>query len=301
MGYVDDFVSYLEYERRYSKHTLTAYKKDLIQFQTFLRDNFSDIELINVNSTHIREWIFFLHSGGISPRSVNRKLTTLKSFYKFLVKKGITSNNPVAGVHSLKVEKKLPEVLDEKSLNLLFDEIMNYEEEDYLLLRDKAILLMFYYTGMRLSELIEIKNGDIDFSNLTVKVLGKRNKERYIPITATFANFLKKFISETENFFNFTSRKESYLFLTDKGNKMYPKFVYRKVTSYLDRVTTMNKKSPHVLRHSFATHMLNHGADLNAIKEILGHANLAATQVYTHNTIEKLKQVYNKTHPRNDN
>ncbi len=301
MGYVDDFVSYLEYERRFSRHTLTAYKNDLIQFRNFLKGNFSDMDWEGVNSTHIREWIFFLHSEGISPRSINRKLTTLKSFYKFLVKKGGVNRNPVAGIHSLKVEKKLPEVLDEKSLNLLFDEILNSEEEDYLLLRDKAILLMFYYTGMRLSELIEIKNGDIDFANLTIKVLGKRNKERYIPITATFAKFLEKFISETEFFFNFTFRKDSYLFLTDKGNKMYPKFVYRKVTSYLDRVTSMSKKSPHVLRHSFATHMLNHGADLNAIKEILGHANLAATQVYTHNTIEKLKQVYNKTHPRNDN
>jgi len=301
MDLVGDFLRYLEYEKRYSKNTIVAYNKDLVQFSKFLQETFREVVLENVESIHVREWIFFLHSEGISARSINRKLTTLKSFYKYMLNKGVVRSNPLLGIHSLKIEKRLPSVINEKSLALLFDSLLNKEEKDYFLLRDKAILLMFYYTGIRLSELINIKKQDIDFNNLTIKVLGKRNKERYIPITRNFAIFLQNFIKETENYFNFTKNNFTYLFLTDKGKKMYSKFVYRKVTNYLKLITTKEKKSPHVLRHSFATHMLNNGADINAIKEILGHANLAATQVYTHNSIEKLKQVYNKTHPRNEN
>ena len=299
MCYVEDFIKYLKYEKRYSYYTVISYKTDLTQFKDFLAVNYN-LNIYNSSSTHIREWIFFLHEQGLSARTINRKITSIKVFFKFLIKQSVVNTNPISNIHSIKLEKKLPEFINEKDINNLFDNILYNTSKDYTTLRDKAILLTFYYTGMRLSELINIKTRDIDFQNLTIKVLGKRNKERYIPITKKFANFLKFFLSETEKKFNFTQNNNYFLFVTDKGTKTYPKFIYRKVNNYLSNITTLHKKSPHVLRHTFATHMLNQGADLNAIKEILGHANLAATQIYTHNTIEKLKKTYNKSHPRSD-
>ena len=299
MCYVEDFIKYLKYEKRYSKHTVISYQTDLTQFQDFLASKFN-LDIHKTTSTHVREWIFFLHEKGLSARSINRKITSIKVFFKFLIKQSTVTINPATNIPSVKVEKKLPEFVDEKDIDTLFDKILSDTSDNYSLLRDKAMLLTFYYTGMRLSELINIKKYDIDFHNQTIKVLGKRNKERHIPITKKFANFLKFFLSETEKKFNFTHKYNYYIFLTDKGNKAYPKFVYRKVNNYLSNITTLHKRSPHILRHTFATHMLNRGADLNAIKEILGHANLAATQIYTHNTIEKLKKAYNKSHPRSD-
>ena len=301
MHYVGDFLKFLEFEKRYSKNTIVAYKTDLDQFSFFLQSKYG-IPIEKSTSTHIREWIFALYEDKISPKSINRKITSLKVFFKYLIKTGVAKQNPASNIHTIKSEKKLPEFIDEQELNKLFNEILNFpvETENYSLLRDKAILLTFYYTGMRLSELINVKLNAIDFSNLTIKVTGKRNKERYIPITNKFSLFLKKFIEETKKKFNFTQQTNFYIFLTDKGNKAYPKFIYRKVNEYLNHITSVKKHSPHVLRHTFATHLLNKGADLNAIKEILGHANLAATQIYTHNTIEKLKQTYNKSHPRID-
>ncbi len=299
MCYVEDFIKYLKYEKRYSKHTVISYQTDLTQFQDFLASKFN-LDIHKTTSTHVREWIFFLHEKGLSARSINRKITSIKVFFKFLIKQSIVAINPATSIPSIKGEKKLPEFIDEKGIDALFDKILADVTGDYSLLRDKAMLLTFYYTGMRLSELINLKKLDIDFQNLTIKVIGKRNKERHIPITKKFANFLKFFLSETEKKFNFTHKYNYYIFLTDKGNKAYPKFVYRKVNNYLSNITTLHKRSPHILRHTFATHMLNRGADLNAIKEILGHANLAATQIYTHNTIEKLKKAYNKSHPRSD-
>jgi integrase/recombinase XerC len=298
MCYINDFIKHLKYEKRYSDRTIISYKTDLTQFQEFLSENFN-ILIHQSKSTHIREWIFFLHEKGISAKSINRKVTSLKTLFKFLIKQSIVKVNPASNIHSIKIEKKLPEIIDEKDLKILFDKILSDVTEDYSLLRDKTILLTFYYTGMRLSELINIKKQDIDFQNLTIKVLGKRNKERYIPITKKFAKFLKFYLSQTEKRYNF-AQNNYYIFLTDKGKKTYPKFIYRKVNNYLSNITTIHKKSPHILRHTFATHLLNKGADINAIKEILGHANLAATQIYTHNTIEKLKKTYNKTHPRSD-
>ncbi len=297
MKYLESFIEYLQWEKRYSYNTLTSYKKDIYQFQQFIEEKFS-INIKNINSTHIREWIFFLYEDkGLLPSSINRKIASLRTFYKYLYVKKEIKNNPVANIHSLKIEKKLPTFIPEKEMDMLFEQVIDNVENNYLELRDKAILLMLYYTGMRLSELINVKVNDIDFLGGYVKVIGKRNKERQIPLTSNFLAFLGMYIKKTKEHFNINNANH-YIFLTDKGNKIYPKFVYRKVNSYLSIVTTMTKRSPHVLRHTFATHLLNKGADINAIKEILGHANLAATQIYTHNTIEKLKKAYNKSHPR---
>jgi len=229
---------------------------------------------------------------GDAPRSVNRKLTALKSFYRFLLKEGAVENNPMRRVMSPKTSKRLPEFVDAANMSALIGRLA--EAVDYPGMRDRIILEMFYNTGMRLSELLNLKESDIDFHSETIKVLGKRNKERLIPFTKKFSSLLKIYIREKENSFGISNE----LFLTDTGRKMYPKRIYLIVKNHLASVSTLDKKSPHVLRHTFATHLLNNGAELNAVKELLGHASLAATQVYTHNTIEKLKKIYKQAHPR---
>ncbi len=285
------FIQYIEDERRLSPHTIAAYKNDLRQFFDFLEE--MEINSTkNINHSTIRSWIIQLIENKVSNRSVNRKLSTLKTYFKYLIKEGELDENPMNKVLAPKTSKRLPVFVEEKSMDLLLDKVDF--GEGFTASRDRLIIELFYSTGIRLSELINIKLNDINPHNHHLKVLGKRNKERIIPLNDSLLNRFNTYLE---------IRKEIHpqsddLFITKKGKKIYNKLVYRIVNYYLSKVTTINKKSPHVLRHTFATHMLNNGADLNAIKEILGHSNLSATQIYTHNTIEKLKSIYKQAHPK---
>ncbi|MCB0400895.1 MAG: tyrosine-type recombinase/integrase [Flavobacteriales bacterium] len=292
MPHIQEFCDYLTHQKRYSKHTVTAYQKDLEQFSLFLEKEFDVQSFQDVSSGFIRSWIVSLIEGDIAARSINRKISSLKSFYKYLQKQQLVDHNPLTKVISPKTSKRLPVFVTESEVGDLFEGITF--EDDFEGVRDKLILSLFYYTGMRLSELIELKTSAVNRAGMTMKVLGKRNKERIIPVSP-------KALKEIEHYLSFRSEvtsKSDRLFITARGEKMYPKLVYRIVNHYLSMVTSNRKKSPHVLRHTFATHMLNNGADLNSIKELLGHANLSATQVYTHNTIEKLKNIHKQAHPK---
>ena len=286
------FLAYIKFEKRYSSNTVTAYQTDLDQFFGYLQQqyNISDISL--VNPPIIRSWLVYLMEGRTGARSVNRKLSALKSFYKFLLREGVLAENPMRKIISPKVPKRLPAFIEKDTMEVLLDHVEF--GEGYPGMRDRMIVEMFYSTGMRLTELVNLKETDIDFHHDTLKVLGKRNKERLIPFSRKFESMLIAYMEEKRKNFGVSID----LFLTDKGKKIYTKMVYRIVTRYLGEVTTMEKKSPHVLRHTFATHLLNNGAELNAVKELLGHASLAATQVYTHNTIDKLKRIYKQAHPK---
>ena len=304
----NDFFQYLQYERRYSPHTLLAYKNDINQFYSFLSDTYQLDNIQKVNHQIVRSWIVSLMEKQITSRSVNRKITTLKSYYKFLLREKVVNENPMVKILTPKTSKKLPVFVEKSKMDLLLDNVDF--GDDFSAIRDRLIIEMFYSTGIRLSELINLKQRDVDLNNGTIKVIGKGNKERLIP----FGNSLKKLIAgyvekkDEEEFQRAGSPLplgkglgdglRGLFFITEKGRGMYPKLVYRMVNNYLSKVTTIDKKGPHTLRHTFATHMLNNGANLNAIKELLGHANLSATQIYTHNTIEKLTNIYKRTHPR---
>ncbi len=272
-------------------HTVISYSRDLDQFEIYLGEVYELNDLLEAGHQMVRSWIVKLMEVGITARTINRKLSTLKSFYKYSLRQGEITKNPMNKVVAPKTAKKLPEFVEQDKMQLLFrDDVFS---DDFASLRDRLMLELLYATGIRLSELVGLKESDVSAN--AIKVLGKRNKERIIPV----GNFLMELI---QNYLNkkkeISLEQNEYLLVTDRGDKLYDKFVYRKVNYYLGVITTANKKSPHVLRHTFATHMLNNGADLNAIKELLGHANLSATQVYTHNTIEKLKNVHSQAHPR---
>ncbi len=292
MPKISEFCDYLSHQKRYSDHTINAYQKDLEQFSLFLLSDFETESFKEVNSSIIRSWIVQMIENDISPRTINRKISTLKSFYKHLLKNGVIDNNPLLKITTPKTSKRLPVFVGEQEISNLFSEIEFPDTFEGA--RDNLILELFYATGMRLIELIELKESSIDFHNSTIKVLGKRNKERLIPFGKNITAKIKSYLHEREKI----QRIDNHVFLTKVGKKIYPKLVYRIVNHYLSLVTTSSKKSPHVLRHTFATHMLNNGADLNSIKELLGHANLSATQVYTHNTIEKLKNIHKQAHPK---
>jgi len=251
-------------------------------------------DIHDVNYLQIRSWLVEMMEQKITSRSINRKITTLKSFYKFLIREGAIEENPMNKIIAPKMSKRLPVFVEKEKMDLLFDKVDF--GEGFEAARNKLIVELFYMTGMRLSELVNLKLHDIDLPQQTIKVLGKRNKERIIPFSRSLEKQIASYLdlrNEMKNIYD-----SDYLFLTEKGKKIYQKLVYRLINYYLSIVTTLDKRSPHVLRHTFATHMLNNGADLNAIKELLGHANLSATQVYTHNTIEKLKTVYKQAHPK---
>ncbi|MCB2220192.1 MAG: tyrosine-type recombinase/integrase [Bacteroidetes bacterium] len=293
--HIKSFLEYLRSEKRYSPHTVTAYHNDLLQFFEFIEIHYETNDPAIVSQHMIRSWISYLMDHSISSRTINRKLSTLKTFYRFLRKQDLVKTSPLLKINPPKTNKRLPEFVNEDKMDLLLDE--NVFEEDFKGTRNRLIIELLYNTGMRLSELTNIQHADINFPKHELKVVGKRNKERLIPFNKTLKEMLETYMRERKKEFGSTTEC-SYLLLTDNGKKIYKKLVYRIVNSYLSQVSTLKKKSPHVLRHTFATHMLNNGADLNAIKEILGHANLAATQVYTHNTIENLKKVYKQAHPR---
>jgi integrase/recombinase XerC len=294
MDQIVSFLKYLEFEKRYSTRTVVSYHTDLLQFADFCLKNSAIESILNVESLTIRDWIVYLLDAGYTNRSVNRKISALKSFYKYLLRNKFIESLPVTKIESLKNKKRLPVFVPESKISQLAEEID--WGEGFSGYRNALIVQMLYFTGMRLSELLFLKDTDFDHSNLSIKVLGKRNKERLIPITPQFSSEIVKYIGLKHEVFDETSSQ--YLFVTDKGTRLYPNFVYRVVKSALSLITTMDKRSPHVLRHTFATHMLNNGAEINAIKELLGHANLAATQIYTHNTFEKLKKIYKQAHPR---
>jgi integrase/recombinase XerC len=296
----DNFINYIQFEKRYSPHTVIAYRTDLEQFYDFLSKQYGISTINVVNHSMIRSWLVYMLDKQNSPRSINRKITTLKSFYKFLIKEGIVKQNPVRNIITPRISKRLPVFVEKESMDNLLDQ--TDFGEGFQSLRNRLIIEMFYVTGMRLSELVNLKESDIDFHNSSIKVLGKRNKERLIPFSDKFGKLLKTYISARRDAINGISDDGvsdiPYLFFTESGRKIYYKMVYRIVNGYLGQVTTIEKKSPHVIRHSFATHLLNNGAELNAVKELLGHANLSATQVYTHLTIEKLKKIYQQAHPK---
>ncbi|MDR1171037.1 MAG: tyrosine-type recombinase/integrase [Bacteroidales bacterium] len=293
MEHLVSYLQYLEYEKRYSPHTIDAYRRDLSHFAAFLPET-GDCELWGrVDFKVIRRWIVALIAEGESPRTVNRKIVALRSFFKYLMKKGLISVNPMEKVGLLKIDKNLPVFVTTNKMDELLDE-ESADPGDFKAMRNKLVLEFFYMTGMRLSELIHLKEHDVDTGAMTVKVLGKRNKERIIPLTALFCDTVRQYISLKRS----TFPGAELLFILDSGKPLYERWVQRLTSEKLGAVTTMKKRSPHVLRHSFATNVLDNGADLNAIKEILGHANLAATQVYTHSSLKRIKKVYNQAHPR---
>ena len=289
---IQNYLDYLLLEKRYSTHTVKAYKTDLSLFQDYLKEIY-EVSIQKTNHSMIRSWLVEELNNGNSARTVNRKITSLKSFFKFLVKEEVIKVNPTLKISSSKTSKKLPQFVGVDDMNKLLDKLKF--NEDFSGYRDKLIIEIFYSTGIRLSELINIKVTDCDSVKKQIKVLGKRNKERIIPLT-------KELIKSIENYMILRNQvravDRSYLLLTDSGKKLNSSLVYRKVNNLLKDVTTLDKRSPHILRHTFATHMLNNGADINVIKELLGHASLSATEVYTHNSIDKLKQIFNNAHPR---
>tara|TARA_B100002052_G_scaffold27659_3_gene21426 strand:+ start:13761 stop:14630 length:870 start_codon:yes stop_codon:yes gene_type:complete len=283
------FINYLSSEKRFSIHTITSYTNDISQFLLFLSKEYAiDNNPSEVNFQIIRAWIANLLEKGVLPRSVNRKISTLRTYFKFLIREGVVNESPMSRIVSPKSKKRLPVFVEESQIQSLLNEVEF--DSGFIGQRDKLIIEFFYVTGIRLSELINIRISDISFEHKIVKVMGKRNKERLIPLSSKILEDLKYFIKQ----YNL----ENYLFTNLNGKRVYNKLVYRIVNKYIAKISSINKKSPHILRHTFATHMLNNGADINAIKELLGHANLSATQVYTHNTIEKLKSVHKQSHPR---
>ena len=288
------FLDQLKYERRLSPHTQLAYKKDLSDWSTYLAGEMGVNQLPEVNASQIRSWLASLRASGISSRSIVRKISALKSFYKFLLRKGVVEKNPLVQISSPKISKSLPVFIREEEAAQM-GQTLAIASEDWKGFNARLLVTLFYYTGMRLSELINLKEEQLELSRSQLKVLGKGNKERIIPLHADLIALIKEYIQKKQDQLTST---EPYLLLTESGKKLYPRYAWQLVNQVLGAATTVQKKSPHVLRHSFATHLLNNGADLNAVKELLGHSSLAATQVYTHNTIEKLKEVHRKAHPR---
>ena len=291
------FLKYLQYERRYSSHTVDSYQNDLTQFSAFLTQikPESEIELIDVRHNEIRSWIISLMQDGLDPRSVNRNMAALRTYFKFLIKRGVITEDPTVRLFALKTSKKLPSIVKENEIAGLLSQFDS--DDTFIGMRDKLILELLYGTGIRLSELIHLKKSDINLKEGLIKVLGKRNKERIIPLPAELILVIDDYTTSREKALGeYTG--DDFLVVTDKGRKTYPMYIYRIVNRFLGLFTTTDKKSPHVLRHTYATHLLNKGADLNAIKELLGHSSLASTQVYTHNTIEKLKAVFDQAHPK---
>ena len=292
---IQSFIGYLKFEKRYSAHTIRSYHDDLVQFFSFLDTQFGVFKLKDISQSFIRSWLASLKDDDITARTINRKISTLKSFFKYHLKQGSIENTPMFNISSPKMSKRLPVFIKEKDLADL-SKVLKTNTEDWDGLNTKMLITVFYSTGMRLSELINMKEKQVDFSRKQFKILGKGNKERIIPAGTELLTIIKEYINEKRKVFE---KADDVLLVNNKGKKLYPKYAYNLVRNILtEEVKTLDKKSPHVLRHTFATHLMNNGANLDAVKELLGHASLASTQVYTHNTIEKLKNVYKKAHPK---
>ena len=286
------FLTFLQFEKRYSSHTIVAYTNDLVQFVDFMETQYDSIAIDHIKGTMVRTWLASLKESALTGKSLNRKISSLKSFFKFQIQKGLLDKSPMETVVSPKISKRLPAFVAEQDMDQL---LLNLSfAEGWKGFTEKMVIQLFYATGMRLSELIQCKQNQVDLNKRQIKVLGKGNKERILPISQDIADELRTYISQKTEI----ATAVPNLFVTEKGKPLQPRAVYTFVKFYLSQVTTLQKKSPHVLRHSFATHLMNNGADLNAVKELLGHSSLAATQVYTHNTIEKLKEVFAKAHPK---
>lgn len=291
---ISAFIDHLKFEKRYSVHTVTSYSDDLKQFKDHIETAFGFTKADEISMAMVRNWLASLKGQGLSSRSINRKISTLKSFYKHAIRIGLLKKNPLTGVVSPKASKRLPMFVEEKDMDTLFSHVEF--TDDWNGYTGRLAIGMLYELGLRLSELVNCKESQVDFANKHIKVLGKGNKERILPASQALLAEIKGYIGRKAA--EFEKYDSVHLLVNDKGKKLYPKYIYRLTTKYLPEVTTIKKKSPHILRHSFATHLMNNGAELNAVKELLGHSSLAATQVYTHNTIEKLKNVYKKAHPR---
>ena len=292
--YIDPFLKYIAHEKRYSRHTLVAYETDLLQFRDFMSVTY-ELDLAAVKYMHVRDFIAHLMETEVGANSIGRKLSTLRSFYKYLCQRQLLESNPLRLIKAPKAAKRLPVFVDSQKMDDLLDSAEIFDES-FASIRDRLIIETLFGTGIRLAELIGLKEVDVDRYGNTIKVLGKGNKERIVPMTKPMAEQLAGYLLEKSK--QAFSTSSDALIVTDRGAKLSPPFVYKTVKRYLSMVSTQEKLSPHVLRHSYATSLLNRGADLNAIKELLGHASLAATQVYTHNSIEQLKEIYNQSHPK---
>lgn len=288
---ITPFLEFLQFEKRASAHTIKSYQTDLEQFQKYLLFQYECTEPEAAKSPMLRSWVVSLMEEGLNPSSINRKIAALRTFYGYLRKKKHIDSDPTKILSALKTRKKLPAFVEEKSMEMLFEE--GTFTDDFEGLRDRVIMELLYGSGIRLSELVELELKDLNLPARTIRVFGKRSKERIVPVSTSLAQLLQKYIEQRA-----PEEGTDILLLTDSNKAVYPVFVQRKVKQYLSAVTTLSQKSPHVLRHTYATHLLNRGADLNAIKELLGHANLAATQIYTHNSIEKLKKTHQQAHPK---
>ncbi len=291
---IQSFLDYLKYEKRYSVHTFISYQNDLQDFYGYMGSEYGNIPVAAIEYSYIRSWLASLKARGLSSRSINRKISSLRSFFKYLLRTGVIDRMPMSRVITPKMGERLPVFIREEDTKKLLA-ALNQSTDDWKSLNAKMLITIFYETGMRLSELINLKETQIDFNRSQVKVLGKGKKERIIPVSKDLIKMIRDYQQLKKREFE---SKEDLLLLTEKGKAIYPKYAYLLVNQYLGEASTLDKKSPHVLRHTFATHLMNRGADLNAVKELLGHGSLAATQVYTHNTIEKLKDVYKKAHPK---
>jgi len=287
------FIDYLTSEKKYSPNTVKAYQNDLMSFKLFCRKTYDSDLLFDINYSQIRSWIVEMVNQKKSNRTINRKVTSLKTYYKFLVKTKQIKETPLMGHQALKVSKKMQVPFSQAEIEEVINNL-NVVEPNFESIRNKLIVELLYSTGMRRAELIELKLSAVNLHNATIKVIGKRNKERYIPLLNSVQQTLTHYLSERKKL----NYENDYLFITNKCNKIYPNLVYRVINEYFSKVSSKVKKSPHVIRHSFATHLLNEGADLNSVKELLGHSSLASTQIYTHSSLNELKKVYNQAHPR---
>ena len=291
---IEKFLDYLQLEKNYSSNTLSAYKRDLIQYNKFIVENNCNLEIENADYKIIRSWIVSMVNSNISNRSINRKVSSLKSFYKFLIKTDTIKSSPLKAHSPLKQSKKIQVPFSQEEINSLLDS--DFFTNDYKGVLQKSIIAFFYFTGVRRIELINIKESDISLESSTIKVMGKRSKERIIPILPKLKKSLK-YYREIKSKYNGNTSPE-YLFISKNGKQLSEKFVYRTVNEYFKLVSPKIKKAPHVLRHSFATHLINEGADINSVKELLGHSSLSATQVYSHTSMERIKEVFKNSHPR---
>ena len=294
--FIEKFLQYIKYEKAYSSHTFISYQTDMEQFAAFVEQQKGGFNPPEITANDIRSWILSIMDNGVGARSVNRKLTTLRTFFKYMMRHGVLSVDPTAKVKPPKMEKRLPVFLREEQVENLFDEFGNVFPDDFEGKRDRILLEILYNLGVRESELINLKDCDFDFNRNTVRVTGKRNKQRYIPFGDRLKKDILAYVDDRNS--EVGPVEDGWLLVRKTGEQLYPVLVWRIVEKYISSVSTLSKRSPHVLRHTFATAMLNNGADIDAVKELLGHANLAATEVYTHTTFDRLRKIYKQAHPR---